>query len=77
MTRHALSTWLLAPAALIAFTSIVLAADDIAKEFADKGLIVLAVDVLEADQKVKKYLADHPLLRSHRAHEGYKSRGYV
>ena len=34
--------------------------DDIAKEFADKGLIVLAVDVLEPDQKVKKYLAEHP-----------------
>ncbi len=34
--------------------------DDIAKEFADKDLIVLAVDVLEPDQKVKKYLADHP-----------------
>ena len=34
--------------------------DDIAKEFADKGLIVLAVDVLESDQTVKKYLADHP-----------------
>jgi thiol-disulfide isomerase/thioredoxin len=34
--------------------------DDIAKEFADKGLIVLAVDVLEPDQRVKKYLADHP-----------------
>jgi cytochrome c biogenesis protein CcmG/thiol:disulfide interchange protein DsbE len=34
--------------------------DDVAKEFADKGLIVLAVDVLEPDQKVKKYLADHP-----------------
>jgi thiol-disulfide isomerase/thioredoxin len=34
--------------------------DDIAKEFSDKGLIVLAVDVLESDQKVKKYLADHP-----------------
>jgi thiol-disulfide isomerase/thioredoxin len=34
--------------------------DDIAKEFSDKGLIVLAVDVLEPDQKVKKYLADHP-----------------
>jgi thiol-disulfide isomerase/thioredoxin len=34
--------------------------DDIAKEFAAKGLIVLAVDVLEPDQKVKKYLADHP-----------------
>jgi cytochrome c biogenesis protein CcmG, thiol:disulfide interchange protein DsbE len=34
--------------------------DEVAKEFADKGLIVLAVDVLEPDQKVKKYLAEHP-----------------
>jgi thiol-disulfide isomerase/thioredoxin len=34
--------------------------DDIAKEFSGKGLIVLAVDVLEPDQRVKKYLADHP-----------------
>jgi thiol-disulfide isomerase/thioredoxin len=34
--------------------------DDIAKEFADKDLIVLALDVLESDQTVKKYLADHP-----------------
>jgi len=34
--------------------------DDIAGEFGGKGLIVLAVDVLEPDQKVKKYLADHP-----------------
>lgn len=34
--------------------------DDIAKEFAGKGLVVLAVDVLEPDQKVKKYLAEHP-----------------
>ncbi len=34
--------------------------DDIAKEFADRGLIVLAVNVLEADQTVKKYLAEHP-----------------
>jgi thiol-disulfide isomerase/thioredoxin len=34
--------------------------DEIAKEFADKGLIVLAVDVLESDQTVKRYLADHP-----------------
>ena len=34
--------------------------DDIAKEFKEKGLIVLAVDVLEPDQKVKKYLVDHP-----------------
>jgi hypothetical protein len=33
--------------------------DDVAKEFVDKGLIVLAVDVLEPDQKVKKYLAEH------------------
>jgi len=34
--------------------------DDIAKEFGDKGLIVLAVDVLEPDKTVKKYLVDHP-----------------
>lgn len=34
--------------------------DDIAQEFKSKNLIVLAVDVLEPDQKVKKYLADHP-----------------
>ncbi len=34
--------------------------DDIAGEFAGKGLIVLAVDVLESDQTVKKYLAGHP-----------------
>ena len=34
--------------------------DDVAKEFADNGLIVLAVDVLEPDQKVKKYLVEHP-----------------
>ena len=34
--------------------------DDIAKEFSSKGLIVLAVDVLEPDQKVKKYLIEHP-----------------
>lgn len=34
--------------------------DDIAKEFSGQGLIVLAVDVLEPDQKVKKYLAEHP-----------------
>jgi thiol-disulfide isomerase/thioredoxin len=34
--------------------------DDIAKEFSGKGLIVLAVDVLEPDQRVKKYLAEHP-----------------
>ena len=42
--------------------------DGVAKEFADKGLIVLAVDVLEPDQKVRKYLVEHP--RSV-AHEGY------
>jgi thiol-disulfide isomerase/thioredoxin len=34
--------------------------DDIAKEFSGKGLIVLAVDVLEPDQRVKKYLVEHP-----------------
>lgn len=34
--------------------------DDIAQEFKGKDLIVLAVDVLEPDQKVKKYLVDHP-----------------
>lgn len=34
--------------------------DDIAQEFKSKELIVLAVNVLEPDQTVKKYLADHP-----------------
>ena len=34
--------------------------DDIGKEFKSKDLIVLAVDVLEPDQTVKKYLAEHP-----------------
>ena len=34
--------------------------DNIAREFSGKGLIVLAVNVLEPDQKVKKYLAEHP-----------------
>jgi thiol-disulfide isomerase/thioredoxin len=34
--------------------------DDIAKEFKDKKLIVLAVDVLEPDKTVKTYLAQHP-----------------
>jgi thiol-disulfide isomerase/thioredoxin len=34
--------------------------DDIANEFKGKDLIVLAVDVLESDQIVKKYLAQHP-----------------
>ena len=34
--------------------------DDIAKEFKSKDLIVLAVNVLEPDKKVKTYLVDHP-----------------
>jgi len=34
--------------------------DDIAKEFKNKDLIVLAVDVLEPDKTVKTYLAQHP-----------------
>ena|SRR5579863_6312741 len=34
--------------------------DSIAGEFRNKDLIVLAVDVLEPDQKVKKYLTEHP-----------------
>ncbi len=34
--------------------------DDVAREFKSKDLIVLAIDVLEPDQKVKKYLAEHP-----------------
>ena len=34
--------------------------DDIAKEYKSKDLIVLAVNVLEPDQRVKKYLAEHP-----------------
>jgi thiol-disulfide isomerase/thioredoxin len=34
--------------------------DGIAKEFSDKGLIVLAVNVLEPDKQVKQYLVDHP-----------------
>jgi thiol-disulfide isomerase/thioredoxin len=34
--------------------------DDIAKEYKNKHLIVLAVNVLEPDQKVKKYLVEHP-----------------
>jgi len=36
------------------------AVDDIATEFKNKDLIVLAVNVLEPDQKVKKYLVEHP-----------------
>ena len=34
--------------------------DDINKEFAPKGLIVLAVDVAESKKVVKKYLEAHP-----------------
>jgi thiol-disulfide isomerase/thioredoxin len=34
--------------------------DDVAKEFSSKGLIVLAVDVLEPKKKVQKYLIEHP-----------------
>lgn len=34
--------------------------DDVAKEFSGKGLIVLAIDVLEPDKKVKQYLVEHP-----------------
>jgi len=34
--------------------------DDIAREYKSKDLIVLAVNVLEPDQRVKKYLVEHP-----------------
>jgi thiol-disulfide isomerase/thioredoxin len=34
--------------------------DQIATEFKNKNLIVLAINVLEPEQKVRKYLADHP-----------------
>jgi thiol-disulfide isomerase/thioredoxin len=34
--------------------------DQIAGEYRDKGLIVLAIDVLEAKKTVKKYLEEHP-----------------
>jgi len=34
--------------------------DDVAKEFSGKGLVVLAVDVLEPKKKVQKYLIEHP-----------------
>jgi thiol-disulfide isomerase/thioredoxin len=34
--------------------------DDINSDFADKGLVVLAVDVGESKKKVKKYLEDNP-----------------
>jgi thiol-disulfide isomerase/thioredoxin len=34
--------------------------DNIAREFKSKDLVVLAIDVLEPDQRVKKYLVEHP-----------------
>jgi len=34
--------------------------DEIAKEYKSKDLIVLAVNVLEPDQRVKKYVVEHP-----------------
>ena len=34
--------------------------DDIHREFEDKGLVVLAIDVGESKKTVRKYLADHP-----------------
>jgi thiol-disulfide isomerase/thioredoxin len=34
--------------------------NDITKEFADKGLIVLAVDVAESKNKILEYLKEHP-----------------
>ena len=34
--------------------------DDIQSEFADKGLVVLAIDVGESKKTVRKYLAEHP-----------------
>lgn len=34
--------------------------NDLAAEFADKGLIVIAVDVGESKKVVQKYLKDHP-----------------
>jgi hypothetical protein len=34
--------------------------NDITAEFADKGLIVLAVDVAESKKKVLQYLKEHP-----------------
>jgi len=34
--------------------------DDMQHEFADKGLIVLAIDVGESKKTVRKYLAEHP-----------------
>ena len=34
--------------------------DQVNHDYADKGLIVLAVDVAESKKKVKQYLAEHP-----------------
>ena|SRR5205085_5116863 len=34
--------------------------NDVTTEFADKGLIVLAVDVAESKKRVQQYLKDHP-----------------
>jgi thiol-disulfide isomerase/thioredoxin len=34
--------------------------EEVNKEFADKGLIVLAIDVAESKKTVKKYLEQHP-----------------
>lgn len=34
--------------------------DRLGREFADKGLIVLAIDVAESKKKVKEYLGRHP-----------------
>jgi len=34
--------------------------DDVTKEFSDKGLVVLAIDVAESKKKVKKYLEENP-----------------
>ena len=34
--------------------------DQVNRDYADKGLIVLAVDVAESKKKVKQYLAEHP-----------------
>jgi thiol-disulfide isomerase/thioredoxin len=36
------------------------AVDDLAREFADRGLVVLAVDFMEPKKTVKKYLAEMP-----------------
>jgi hypothetical protein len=43
----------------------------------DRGLLVLAVDVPEPDQTVKKYLAEHPGSVAIVLTEGYESRSDV